>query len=125
VVSDLIKARLTFLVLLTTLVGFYVGFSGGLNWLLLFHTMLGTALVASGAAALNQFAGARTRRQNAPNRRPATAVRAIAARDRAGFGWCLRRVWPDLSRPGGEFDHQPPRAITLGSYLFIYTPLNG
>ncbi len=54
-ISDLFKARLTFLVLLTTLVGFYVGYPGGLNWLLLFNTMLGTALVASGAAALNQL----------------------------------------------------------------------
>src|SRR4051812_28267585 len=55
VISDLFKARLTFLVLLTTLVGFYVGFRGPMNWLLLLHTMLGTALVASGAAALNQL----------------------------------------------------------------------
>ena len=55
VLSELIKARLTFLVLLTTLVGFYVGFKGELDYALLFHTMLGTALVASGAAALNQL----------------------------------------------------------------------
>ena len=55
VFSDLIKARLTFLVLLTTLVGFYVGFRGPMDYLLLLHAMLGTALVASGAAALNQL----------------------------------------------------------------------
>src|SRR3984893_6693052 len=55
VLSDLIKARLTFLVLLTTLVGFYVGSTGRLDLILLLHTMLGTALVASGAAALNQL----------------------------------------------------------------------
>src|SRR6266571_8436229 len=55
VYADLIKARLTLLMLLTTLVGFYVGFRGALNYALMFHTMLGTALVASGAAALNQL----------------------------------------------------------------------
>jgi protoheme IX farnesyltransferase len=55
VYADLIKARLTLLVLLTTLVGFYVGFRGPMDYALLFHTMLGTALVASGAAALNQL----------------------------------------------------------------------
>src|SRR5438270_376141 len=55
VFSDLIKARLTFLVLLTTLVGFYVGFRGPIDLLRLLHVMLGTALVASGAAALNQL----------------------------------------------------------------------
>ena len=49
---DLVKARLTFLVLLTTLVGFYVGFQGPLDYGLMFHTLFGTALVACGAAAL-------------------------------------------------------------------------
>src|SRR4029078_2548866 len=55
VYADLIKARLTLLVLLTTLVGFYIGFRGAMNYGLMFHTLLGTALVASGAAALNQL----------------------------------------------------------------------
>jgi protoheme IX farnesyltransferase len=55
VYADLIKARLTLLVLLTTLVGFYIGWHGSMNYALMFHALLGTALVASGAAALNQF----------------------------------------------------------------------
>src|SRR5215831_18590759 len=55
VYSDLFKARLTFLVLLTTLVGFYVGFRGPVNYLLMLNTLLGTALVAAGASALNQL----------------------------------------------------------------------
>ena len=49
VLMDLTKVRLTSLVLLTTLVGFYVGTRGTVDYVLLFHTMLGTALVASGA----------------------------------------------------------------------------
>ena len=49
---DLIKARLTFLVLLTTLVGFYVGSAGLVDYTLMLHSVLGTALLASGAAAL-------------------------------------------------------------------------
>lgn len=55
VYADLIKARLTALVLLTTLVGFYVGVDGPMNYALMFHVLFGTALVASGAAALNQL----------------------------------------------------------------------
>ena len=51
----LVKARLSFLVLITTLVGFLLGWRGPLNWLLLGATLLGTALCASGAAALNQW----------------------------------------------------------------------
>ena len=41
--------------LLTTLVGFYLGTVGATDYLQLLHTMLGTALLASGAAALNQL----------------------------------------------------------------------
>ncbi|HEY0551731.1 MAG TPA: protoheme IX farnesyltransferase, partial [Verrucomicrobiae bacterium] len=53
--SDLVKARLTILVLLTTLAGFYAGTEGATDWALLAHALLGTALVACGAAALNQW----------------------------------------------------------------------
>ena len=55
VYADLFKARLTLLVLLTTMVGFYVGYRGPMDYLLMLHTLLGTALVASGASALNQL----------------------------------------------------------------------
>ena len=55
VLADLVKARLTGLVLLTTLVGFYLGNEGGENFSLLLATMFGTGLLASGAAALNQY----------------------------------------------------------------------
>jgi protoheme IX farnesyltransferase len=53
--AELFKARLTFLVLVTTLVGFYLGAHGGMQPMLMFHTLLGTALVAAGASALNQW----------------------------------------------------------------------
>src|SRR5215467_16212429 len=55
VYADLFKARLTFLVLLTTLVGFYIGYRGPVNYLLMLHTIVGTALLAAGASALNQL----------------------------------------------------------------------
>jgi protoheme IX farnesyltransferase len=55
VYADLFKARLTLLVLLTTLVGFYLGFRGPGDYALMFHTLMGTALVAAGASALNQL----------------------------------------------------------------------
>ncbi len=51
VFADLIKARLTTLVLLTTLVGFYLGWRGTMDFVLMFHLLAATALVASGAAA--------------------------------------------------------------------------
>jgi len=53
--AELIKARLTLLVLLTTAVGFYLGAKGPIKFITLFHAFFGTALAASGAAALNQW----------------------------------------------------------------------
>src|SRR5262245_46916422 len=55
VYSDLFKARLTTLVLLTTLVGFYIGFRGPVDYWLMLNALLGSALLAGGASALNQL----------------------------------------------------------------------
>src|SRR5207253_8777688 len=52
---ELVKARLTLLVLLTTAVGFYLGADGPINFAALLHTVFGTAAAAAGAAALNQW----------------------------------------------------------------------
>jgi len=53
--SELSKARLSFLVLITTLVGFLLGWHGPMDYTLLAATLLGTALSAAGASALNQW----------------------------------------------------------------------
>lgn len=52
---ELVKARLSLLVLLTTLIGFLLGWNGPMNYLLLSATLLGTAMSACGASALNQW----------------------------------------------------------------------
>ncbi len=123
VLSELIKARLTFLVLLTTLVGFYVGYKGALDYALLFHTILGTALVAGGAAALNQLLERehdakmhRTEDRPLPSGRLRPETVLILGGLCAGVGMIYLAFAVNLltSLLG---------AITLASYLFIYTPL--
>lgn len=55
---ELAKPRISVLVLVATGVGFYLGWpdsAGPAPWLLLIHTLIGTALVASSANALNQL----------------------------------------------------------------------
>lgn len=52
---ELTKPRLTFLVLVTTAVGFCMG-AGSINWILFVHAIIGTAFVAGGASAFNQIA---------------------------------------------------------------------
>lgn len=53
--AELCKARLSLLVLATTLVGFLLGWRAPMDFLLLTATLAGTALCAAGAAALNQW----------------------------------------------------------------------
>jgi protoheme IX farnesyltransferase len=123
VFSDLVKARLTTLVLLTTAVGFYIGWQGAMNFLLFFNTLAGTALVAAGAAALNQLLerdyDARMRRtQDRPlpsgRLQPATVAIFGGVSSVAGLVYLAVTVNLLTSVLG---------AVTLISYLFIYTPL--
>jgi protoheme IX farnesyltransferase len=51
----LAKPRLNKLVVATTLAGYYMAAPRGVGWALLLHTLVGTALVASGASAFNQL----------------------------------------------------------------------
>jgi len=53
--AELVKARLTLLVLLSTAVGYYLAAAHPINPFALFHAVFGTALAAAGAAALNQW----------------------------------------------------------------------
>jgi protoheme IX farnesyltransferase len=123
VFADLVKARLTALVLLTTFVGFYLGERGGVNFLLMLHTLLGTGLVASGAAALNQWLERdydakmrRTASRPLPSGRmqPATVAIFGGACSVIGLIYLAVLVNPLTSIVG---------AVTSISYLFIYTPL--
>lgn len=123
VYSDLIKARLTFLVLLTTLVGFYLGFRGPVDYALMFHAVLGTGLVASGAAALNQLIERehdlkmrRTKDRPLPSGRlqPTTVLAFGIVCGGAGLVYLGLVVNPLTSLLG---------AISFVSYVFIYTPL--
>jgi protoheme IX farnesyltransferase len=52
--SELTKARLTTMVLLTTFTGYFLASRGPFEWARLFHTLLGTALVAICSSILNQ-----------------------------------------------------------------------
>src|SRR5262245_53698666 len=51
----LTKPRVVMMVLVTTLVGYYLGSDGSPTLMRLLHTLLGTALAAGGTLALNQY----------------------------------------------------------------------
>ena len=123
VYADLFKARLTSLVLLTTLVGFYVGFRGPVDFALMFRLLLGTALLASGAAALNQLLEReydanmrRTQDRPLPSARlqPQTVLMVGSASALLGLLYLAQAVNLITSLVG---------ALSLVCYLFVYTPL--
>src|SRR5580693_6243488 len=51
----LTKPDVTFLVVITTVAGFYLGSNGPMDLVRLAHTLCGTLLVAGGTSALNQY----------------------------------------------------------------------
>jgi protoheme IX farnesyltransferase len=52
---SLTKPDVSFLVLITTAAGYYMGVRGPVNWLHMIHTVFGTMLIAAGTAALNHY----------------------------------------------------------------------
>src|SRR5438094_7473467 len=121
--AELVKARLTLLVLLTTAVGFYLGSESPIDYRALFHTILGTAAAAAGAAALNQWwdrradelmRRTRTRPIPAGRMRPLQAFILGIALSVFGVGY-LAIVCNALSAALA--------AITIAIYILAYTPL--
>jgi len=120
---ELVKARLTLLVLLTTAVGFYLGDDNPVDYAALLQAVLGTAAAAAGAAALNQWweykldaMMQRTRWRPLPagRMRPPSALVLGAALSTFGVAY-LAFVCNALSAALA--------AITIIVYIFAYTPL--
>ena len=120
---DLTKPRITWLILMSTAVGFVFGGRLGWQWLTLLHCLLGTGLLASGTAALNQWYerdadGLMKRTQGRPI--PAGLVSATAA---FWFGLALIVTgFLDLAF-GDNWLTAGLGLFTVISYLAAYTPL--
>ena len=127
-VLELTKPRIVGFVLMTVAAGYVLAgaaptLSLGARTVLLLHTLLGTALVAGGACALNQVAerdvDARMRRTA---RRPLPSGR-IGVGEAAAFGWLLGLTGIAYLAAIVGVVTAALAAATLVSYVFIYTPL--
>ena len=120
---ELTKPRITLMILICTGVGYYFGSANSLHIATLFHALLGTALMASGTAALNQWyeadSDAKMRRTN-KRPIPAGRIKHVVA---LVFGVGLSilgfaELW---------FGTNPFAAalglFTLVTYIGLYTPL--
>jgi protoheme IX farnesyltransferase len=119
---ELTKPRMNFLVVVTTVVGFYMVAGSGTDWVVLIHAILGTALTAAGASVLNQYLERhldarmpRTKDRPLPGGRvsPLEALAYGVSLGVAGVIYLTFLVNPLTALLG---------AITLCSYIFIYTP---
>jgi len=118
----LTKPRVNVLVVFTTLVGFRLA-ALEVDVLLLIHALMGTTLVASGAAALNNVLerdiDARMRRTRL---RPLPDAR-LGATEAAWFAVVLSIAGIVQLALGANLLAAAVALVTLASYAFIYTPL--
>jgi protoheme IX farnesyltransferase len=126
VATDLValtKPRVVLMVLVTTLVGYYVALSGAADWARVLHLVLGTMLAAGGTLALNQYLERdvdarmqRTRLRPLPDGRlmPLEALLFGAAITVLGLVYLAASV---------NVLSAAVTAATVGLYLFAYTPL--
>lgn len=119
----LTKPRITWLILMSTGMGYYFGLNGSVNWWALLHTILGTGLIASGTAALNQWyerdADARMRRTD---QRPLPSGQMTPGNAFA-FGLLLSVLGFVELGLGVNWLSAGLGLFTLLTYLGLYTPL--
>ena len=119
----LTKPRLNFLVLITTLAGMYLGAPEGVPLAILVHGLVGTALVAGGAAALNQVWERETDSLMRRTRLRPIAGGRLRIADGTWFGILLagtglvELMWEVNTLSAAV------AAATLVSYVLVYTPL--
>src|SRR5438309_4848012 len=121
--AELVKARLTLLVLLTTAAGFYLGAEPPIDYVALFQVVFGTASAAAGAAALNQWWERRldalmhrTRMRPVPAGRMRPAEALILGSVLSLFGVAYLVVTCNALSA-------VLAAVTIVIYIFGYTPL--
>jgi protoheme IX farnesyltransferase len=129
---ELTKPRITWLILMSTGIGYFFGlrgaptwwgFLGGIHLFSFLNALMGTALMASGTAALNQwYEREADRKMRRTLDRPLPSGRLAAPRALA-FGAALSllgflELWLGVNLLSGLIG-----AFTLASYLFVYTPM--
>lgn len=120
---ELSKPRITLMVVLTTLVGFLLTAPRPLEFALLLHTLLGTALVASGASALNQVIERQTdARMRRTSQRPLPAGR-LEPGTALLFGVFVAVLGMLYLALAVNLLTASLGALTLCAYVFLYTPM--
>lgn len=119
---ELSKSRIVLMVLITTTAGFLFA-ARSVDALLLLHTLVGTALVAAGTNALNQYVERdHDARMHRTRMRPLPAGR-ITPRAALLFSSAIAVIGTIYLGVAVNWMTALLGAFTLTSYIFVYTPL--
>jgi protoheme IX farnesyltransferase len=119
----LTKPRLNLLVLITTLAGLYLAEPAGVSTSLLVNTLVGSALVAGGAAALNQVLERTTDALMRRTRNRPLAAGRLGSAEGSALGAVLSVAGLVELALFTNLTAAAVAAVTLASYVFVYTPL--
>jgi len=111
------------MVVLTTLAGFHMATAGPLDLMLLFNTLLGTALVVSSANTLNQLAEKDTDARMYRTRGRPLPTGRLDPQDALGAGIVLLAVGLASLGLGVNETSALLAVVAWANYLFFYTPL--
>lgn len=120
---ELSKARIVVMILITTAAGFAIGSVGRYDWMTMLQVLAGTAMVAAGTNALNQYFERTLDAMMARTRRRPLPARRISERSALAFSVgisVLGVVW--LAVAANPLS-AAIAATTLATYLFLYTPM--
>jgi heme o synthase len=121
---ELLRPKVTLLVLFTVAAGVYLAAAGAPEGAVLLHAVLGTALVAAGASSLNQYLERHSdalmqRTENRPlpagRLQPAVVLALGIGLTAAGLTYLAVSLRQPLTAGVAAF--------TFASYVFLYTPL--
>jgi len=122
----LTKPEINFLIAIATFAGFYLGLPTqlhGFPFALLIHTLLGTLLIASGTATLNQYVERRFDAQMRRTRRRPLAAGRLKPFAAGWFGMVLSLAGAIYLAVAVNALASFLAVFTLVSYLAVYTPL--
>jgi protoheme IX farnesyltransferase len=123
---ELTKPEINFLIAITAAAGFWIGSPAApphFPWMRLIHTLLGTVIVASGAATLNQLIELQYDAQMRRTARRPLASGRITRSHALWFGVLLSVFGVAYLAISTNAFASLLATLTLLSYLFLYTPL--
>ena len=122
-IIELTKIRIGFLVLITTIIGFYLGAQGRIDYLLLFYTVLGTLFSSTGSSVLNNVIESESDKLMDRTRNRVLPTKKISLKFAKTLGIFFILLGLSTLYFKVNFLTSSLSFFTIILYLFLYTPL--